>query len=511
MRHRSTWHVVGEGAAVLRAMGPRPADLPALGPLLRYGATLPGAALAAARRSRTVPVLVDRLGPLDGDGLALAVEVAAVRLAQALPATGSRPRIAVHARDHRGQVATVLAAGALGVDVVLVGPSVGAERLRTIIDRTRPAVIVHDDATAPGLAAAPDPAIRLLDCTPTAAAVPATIPASVPATITPSVRLGPRWRRRRAGTLHLLTSGTTHTPHPTARPGVRRGQLGTVLSLLAALGLRRGEPVLVTAPLSHGHGLSALSAALVIGAPIVLGHGLPPERWVELIGIHRVGAVLGVPGQLLGLTRALEAHANRPPLRRIAAGSAPLPVDLAARIEALYPDALLDFFGTSETGTATIATAADLREAPGTVGRPATGVRLKVGDEDGVDLPDGVVGHLWVRSPWRAADTPGGYLPTGDLGHLDGTGRLFVAGRADDVVVVGGHNVHLGEVREWFQRQHEVTDAVVQAVPDPRLGWVLRVEVSGAELDEETLLGRARDQLGSAAAPRSITRARPAR
>ncbi|WP_154793495.1 AMP-binding protein [Occultella kanbiaonis] len=507
MSHRSGWHAVPEAAAVLGAMAPRPADLPAVGPLWRYGTTLPGAALAAARRSPHGPVLVDHRGLLDGEGLAREVEVAAARLTGELRvaradrgAAGGEPapRIAVHARDHRGQVATVIAAGALGVDVVLIGPSVGTTRLRSILGRTRPDVVVHDDATAAGLAAALDPGTRHYDCSPRPD--PAAVggdPSGGPA------RPADRWRRRRVGTLHLLSSGTTHTPHATARPGVRRAQLATVLSLLAALGLRRGEPVLVTAPLSHGHGLSVFSAALVIGAPVVLGHGQAPERWAELIDTHRIGAVLGVPAQLLGLVDVLETYSPRPPLRRIAAGSAPLPVDLATRIEALYPGALVDFFGTSETGTATIATAADLRAAPGTVGRPATGVRLRIRD-DGADVPDGVTGRLWLRSPWRAADTPGGFVATGDVGHLDGTGRLFLAGRADDVVVVGGHNVHLGEVRDWFLRQHEVSDAVVHAVPDERLGQVLHVEVSGVDIDDAALLGRARDELGSARAPRRV-------
>jgi acyl-CoA synthetase (AMP-forming)/AMP-acid ligase II/predicted GNAT family acetyltransferase len=502
--HRSGWHAITEGAAVLAAMAPRPTDLPAVGPLWRHGTTLPGAALAAARRSPHGPVLVDHLGPLDGEGLARAVDVAAARLTIELRAVRAargaaggepRPRIALHARDHRGQVATMVAAGALGVDVVLVGPSVGTDALRSILARARPDLVVHDDATAARLASALYPGTQLHDCS------PRPDPAR---TLGMPAHLADRWRRRRVGTLHLLTSGTTHTPHATARPGVRRAQLATVLSLLAALGLRRGEPVLVTAPLSHGHGLSVFSAALVIGAPVVLGHGQNPERWAELIHTHRVGAVLGVPAQLLGLTQVLEASAARPPLRRIAAGSAPLPVDLAARIEALYPGALVDFFGTSETGTATIATAADLRDAPGTVGRPATGVRLRIRDDDGADVPDGVTGRLWLRSPWRAADTPGGFVASGDIGHLDPQGRLFLAGRVDDVVVVGGHNVHLGEVRDWFLRQHEVSDAVVHAVPDERLGCVLHVEVDGVGIDDASLLERARDELGSARAPRRV-------
>ncbi|WP_163543049.1 AMP-binding protein [Occultella kanbiaonis] len=508
MSHRSGWHAVPEAAAVLGAMAPRPADLPAVGPLWRYGTTLPGAALAAARRSPHGPVLVDHQGPLDGEGLAREVEVAAARLTGELHAARAArgaaggepaPRIAVHARDHRGQVATVIAAGALGVDVVLIGPSVGTTRLRSILGRTRPDVVVHDDATAAGLAAALDPGTRQYDCS----------PRPDPAAVREEPSGGPahpadRWRRRRVGTLHLLSSGTTHTPHATARPGVRRGQLGTVLSLLAALGLRRGEPVLVTAPLSHGHGLSVFSAALVIGAPVLLGHGQSAERLAELINTHGVGAVLGVPAQLQALVQVLETHSPRPPLRRIAAGSAPLSIDLAARIEALYPGALVDFFGTSETGTATIATAADLRDAPGTVGRPATGVCLRIRDDDGTDVPDGVTGRLWLRSPWRAADTQRGFVATGDVGHLDAKGRLFLAGRADDIVVVGGHNVHLGEVRDWFLRQHEVSDAVVHAVPDECLGQVLRVEVSGVGVDDEVLLGRARAELGSARAPRRV-------
>jgi len=161
---------------------------------------------------------------------------------------------------------------------------------------------------------------------------------------------------------------------------------------------------------------------------------------------------------------------------------------------------------TASAGTATIATPDDLREAPGTVGRPAAGVRVEIVDDDGAELPAGVVGQVRVTSPWRAADAPASDIAVGDLGHLDEEGRLFLDGRADELLVIGGHNVSITRVQEWFADQLGVRSAVVSVLDHAELGHELSVEVTG-EADLAELRTRARRELGTASAPRRIERA----
>lgn len=468
-----------EGRALLAAMSQRPGDLTAWAPMWRYRATLPALGLAAARRAGAGVVLIDDRGPVSGVELEAAVWDLAARIrgqVQSGPPERA-PLIALRCGAHRGFLAGVIAGGVLGLDVLLLPTSIGTEQEQRVL-RGRPVQLVLTDRQVLSAFQARPPRTR---------------PRRPP-------------RPRRPGRLLLLTSGTTGTPQVTSRVGVAGRQLPTVLSLLAALDLRRDEPVLLAPPLAHGHGLSVLAAALIIGAPPVLVHEQRPATWMDLARRHRAGALLAVPAQLAGLIQHLDEQPGTAvaALRRIAAGSAPLPAALAARIIEVWGPVLVDYYGTSEGGTATIATTADLVAAPGTVGRAANGVALTVTDEQGQRCLPGQAGKIGICSPWRAGDS-GMLVNTGDVGYLDEDRRLFVLHRDDDVVVVGGHNVHLGEVREWFEAQPDVDAATVHPVPDPVLGTRLEVQITGTA-DTGELLRRARQQLGSAAAPRHVRR-----
>lgn len=278
-----------------------------------------------------------------------------------------------------------------------------------------------------------------------------------------------------------------------------------------ALELHRDEPVVVAPSLAHGHGLSVLTAALVVGAPAVLAHGQDGSGLVDLVHAHAAGVLAVVPAQLAAVLDVLEAEVaggavgvGLPSLRRVATGSAPLSQELVERTRRALGDGLVDFYGSSEVGTATIAAPVDLRDAPGTVGRPAAGVRVEIVGDDGSPVPAGVVGRVRVTSPWRAVAADG--VDVGDLGHLDTEGRLFLDGRLDDVVVVGGHNVSRTRVRDWFADQPGVETVRVDAVEHEDLGHELVVTVTG-DADLRRLRARARAELGSADAPRKVVRA----
>ena len=279
---------------------------------------------------------------------------------------------------------------------------------------------------------------------------------------------------RGRGRLILLTSGTTGEP-----TAPRRAPLNplTVSSLLAAIGLREGERVLVLPPVHHGHGLSLTTACLMLGAPAVLGGGLELDEQVALA--RDAGVISGVPTQLWRLAGHAAASSLSP--RRIVSGSGRLSPILAARLHELYGPVLVDFFGTTAVGTVTIATAADLAEAPGTVGRPAAGVR--------VSIRDGLV-HVNGRR-------------TGDRGYLDDAGRLFLTGRSDDLIVSGRENLSPTRVEDYLAAHPGVADVHVRAVPDEEYGHrlVARV-VLRPGFDEPTVLAHVSRDLGRHAVPR---------
>lgn len=491
--HTPAWHAVPDAVEVAGQW--RPADIRGLPATLRYGASLSGVALAAARGRPRKELLVDDLGPLFGSALEAAVDSVAAAVAAAVR-QGAGKEIGVCAASHRGLLAGVTAIGALGLDCALVPASAGSEVLAAALADVD--VVLVDDTTVAAVRAAA-PHARAFDVIALAQRSPGRSLRSVP-------------RPRKTGSLRLLTSGTTGTPKTTERGSAAFGQLATLLSLMRALDLRRDEPVVVAPPLSHGHGLLVLTAALVVGAPAALGQGRDGAGLIELIHSRAAGVLAVVPAQLAMVLDALEAEeaAGAPgsglgSLRRIATGSAPLSAELAERTHRLLGEQLVDFYGSSEAGTATIATPEDLRDAPGTVGRPAAGVRIEIVDGEGMPLPAGEVGQVRITSPWRATSVTEQEVEVGDLGHLDESGRLFVHGRSDGVVVVGGHNVSIMRVHDWFVAQPGVSTAVVQVLPHPELGHELSVEVTG-EADPADLAARALEELGSAAAPRRVDR-----
>lgn len=446
-------------------------------------------------------ILADHLGPVTGAGLEAGAERVAGALARALRDAGGGP-VAVLCGSHRGLAGALLAAGPLCADLRLVNPALGRMGVRRALAGAP--VVLHDPDTAGLVRGAAGPAE-------TAAVSMDVLAAFGLDGAAPLGRLRRAPRPRRAGRIELLTSGTTGAPATTTRGGLAPAQAPTVLSLLAALGLRRGEPALLAPPLTHGHGLSLLVAAFLTGAPAVLAHGRTPAETLGLIEEHDARVLLAVPAQLSRLLTAVEAAEGPDPRpRRVVTGSAPLDPALAVAVRRRWGEVLVDYFGTSETGTATIARPADLREAPGTVGRPATGMRVLVLDDDGRELPAGAVGRVAVASPWRAAGASGGAVPTGDLGRLDATGRLFLHGRADDLVVTGGHNVSLAPVRQWFAGRPEIAAVTVRAVPDPVLGKAVEAEIKETPdrtADLAVLARQARRDLGPAA-PRTLRRVR---
>ncbi|MEV6966139.1 SDR family NAD(P)-dependent oxidoreductase [Hamadaea sp. NPDC051192] len=348
----------------------------------RYGWTL----TAATAGGRTGEVaLVDRSGPLTRGEL----QAAAQSCATALRDRGVRPgdRVGIRCATHRGLAITASAAGLLGLDTVLLPPH--AEPADTLT------VLISDDAPGtpwPTLVGGPGGALGR-----------------------PPVR----------GRLTVLTSGTTGTPRLVRRKLTWRTLLGPALAHLRHIPIRAGRPIIVAVPAYHGYGLSYLAAGLALGAPVVLVPGKDPAAVLAAAREHRPTAIFALPEHLAGLAAQPDA-ADLPPGVRIVTGAEPLAPELSRQLLDVFGDRVYNLFGSTEAGWAAMATPADLKAAPGTVGRPPAGVRLHVLTDDGRPALPGETGAVHV----------GGWLPrgrlvaTGDLGHLDRAGRLMLDGRA---------------------------------------------------------------------------------
>jgi acyl-CoA synthetase (AMP-forming)/AMP-acid ligase II len=189
--------------------------------------------------------------------------------------------------------------------------------------------------------------------------------------------------------------------------------------------------------------------------------------------------------------------------------TAPLTPQQARAFKAKFNIGVMNCYGQTELGGEVVGwTAADLREHGddklGSVGRPHKGIEVRILDDTDTQLPRGQVGEIWIRSPFATRDqavTAGlvdGFLRTGDIGHLDDDGFLWLEGRASEVINRGGLKVLPQEVEEQLCALREVAEACVAGVPDARLGQVPVAWVrpaAGAHIDPLGLLGRLRSTL----------------
>jgi acyl-CoA synthetase (AMP-forming)/AMP-acid ligase II len=281
---------------------------------------------------------------------------------------------------------------------------------------------------------------------------------------------------------------------------------------------RSGEPVVVAPPLFHLYGQIGLAIGFGLGSPIVIRRRFDAEATLEQIARTRAGVLLAVPTMLkriMDLPVSTRERYDGSSLRLIVSGAAPLPPELATAVMDEFGDVLYNGYASTEVGMGTLATPADLRAAPGTVGRPAAGIRIKILDAEGVELPRGTTGRIFVGSPMLFDGYTGGggkevidgLMSTGDVGHFDDGGRLFIDGRDDDMILSGGENVFPQEVEELLLAHSAVADAAVFGVPDEDFGQRLAAMVvlkAGAAVSAEELQEHVRRQLARYKVPREV-------
>ena len=249
------------------------------------------------------------------------------------------------------------------------------------------------------------------------------------------------------------------------------------------------QPVaLVCTPLFHIGGVSNLITNLILGGKVVLTAGkFDPGQVLRLIETERVQTFGGVPTMAIRVLEHPDFESyDLSSLCSWPLGGAPVPPSLldrmARRLPQLQRRGLGNTWGMSESGGfLTVAGNRDLAQRPGTVGRPYPVVELRIADPDETG-----VGEVLVRSPtvmlgYLGVDDgtvdPDGWLHTGDLGHLDEDGYLYLDGRAKDIVIRGGENIACAHVELTLAEHPDVVEAAVFGVPHPDLGEELAAVV----------------------------------
>jgi acyl-CoA synthetase (AMP-forming)/AMP-acid ligase II len=467
--------------------------------LTRYGLTITAGYAAGAARHPDRTAVVDDAGTLTFAELASWTDA----LARGFAASGVGPgaRLGVLCRNHRGAIAGQVAAGKLGADAVLLNTGLSAAQLREVAGELRLHTVVADEEFGPALTGLPEH-VRVVTDT----------------QLGNFDGPGPLPRRPPVGHTIVLTSGTTGTPKGARRPPLR--SISPAAAILSAIPLRAGEPAFIAAPLLHTWGFAALQLAVLHGAPVVLARKFSPTEFLRIAEEQRADAVFAVPVMLQRVLELPDAElatawsAHRP--RIVAVSGSALPAELATAFMDRFGDVLYNLYGSTEVSWVSIAGPADLRAAPGTAGRAPVGTRLVILGDDNRPVPPATEGRVFVHNDLPFAGYTregvdvqrfGGMLGTGDIGRLDEHGLLHLTGRADDMIVSGGENVHPGPVEDLIAARPEVREAAVTGVPDEQYGQQLAAYVvlePGAEVDADDVRGWVRAELSRFAVPRDV-------
>ncbi|OBB68570.1 AMP-binding protein [Mycobacterium sp. 852014-50255_SCH5639931] len=499
--------VVGTAARALvrsRLLAP-PSPLAALRLIraARRGGTNPYTLLAVtAIRWPNRAAIVDDDGVWDYRQLQSATESLARRLSR--EGVGPGDAVGIMCRNGRGFIAGVFGAALVGADVVLVNTDFRSDALASAMSGHRITTMVAD-AEFGERALAADGSVVVID----------------PATIT-AQEGEPRPDVATPGRIILLTSGTTGTPKGVPRSPQLRSAVGVWVTILDRTGLRTGSRISVVMPMFHGLGLGMLMLTVALGGTVLTHRHFDAEAALAQASLHRADAFTAVPvvlARILALPERVRARNPVPYLRVVMSSGDRLDPTLGQRFMDAYGDILYNGYGSTEVGIGALATPAELREAPETVGKPVAGCPVRILDKNGKPVGARVTGRIFVGGELASegytggGDKPGakavvdGMTSTGDMGYLDNAGRLYIVGREDDMIISGGENVYPRAVENALAQHPAIADNAVIGVPDEKFGHRLAAFVvlhPDSDTDEAALREYLKGKVSRFEQPRDI-------
>jgi long-chain acyl-CoA synthetase len=316
----------------------------------------------------------------------------------------------------------------------------------------------------------------------------------------------------------LYTGGTTGRSKGVA---LTHASLDAVGKAAADAAYEPGRNVgLLPLPLAHAYGLLVTVGGLHAreAGRSLLMRWFDAAGWVSLVEEHRVQTSALVPSMIqLLLGQPLEEH-DLTCLERVSSGAAPLAPEVQAEFERRIPNVeIREGYGCTETSGLISSQPLEQRRV-GSVGKPVAGVEVRIERPDGTILGVDEDGEICVRGPvlmkeyWQSPEATAhavrdGWLHTGDVGHFDGDGYLYVVDRIKDLIIRNGFNVYPRDVEDVLLAHPAVAAAAVVGRPDAKLGEevVAFVQLApGGQVTPEELIAHSRERLGAYKYPREV-------
>jgi acyl-CoA synthetase (AMP-forming)/AMP-acid ligase II len=452
--------------------------------------------------------LIDERGSLSFDQLHRRSNA----LARAFAGMGIGPGdgIGIMCRNHRGFIEATLASAKLGASALYLNTMFAGPQLTEVTRRESPKVLVYDEEFTELLGGVGEGVQRVVgwsDGETEAQTLDELISSGEDSDLKPPPDK-PRFV--------ILTSGTTGTPK-----GAQRSSpdgLFALAALIDKIPYRSRETMMVAAPLFHSWGFFHFVMSLPTASTLVLRRRFDPEEALRAVQDNRAQVLAVVPVMLqriLQLPEETLASYDLSSLRITSLSGSALPGELAIAWMDRFGDNIYNLYGSTEVAYATVATPADLRAAPGTAGGPPRGTVVRLYDEHGNEVPRGEVGRIFVGNEMSfdgytgggGKDAIDGLLSSGDVGHLDPAGRLFIDGRDDEMIVSGGENVFPREVEDLLADHEAVVEVAVIGVEDEEFGQRLKafvVLVEEAEVSDVDLKAHVKAHLAGYKAPREV-------
>jgi acyl-CoA synthetase (AMP-forming)/AMP-acid ligase II len=475
---------------------------------LRWGASPATGVTTAAIHYPHELAIVDERGSLTWERLHRRSNALAHSFAEM--GIGPGDGVGVMCRNHRGFIEATLASAKLGASALYLNTMFAGPQLAEVTRREAPKALVYDEEFGDLLAEVDDSVKRIVAWCDGTVSEP-TLDGLIESGDESNLKPPPDKPK-----FVILTSGTTGTPKGAQRSSPEG--LLPIASLIDRIPFRSRMTMKIAAPLFHSWGFFHFVMSLPTAATMVLRRRFDPEGTLQAIEQSRADVLAAVPvmvQRILTLPEETLEKYELPSLKITSLSGSALPGELAIAWMDRFGDNVYNLYGSTEVAYATVATPEDLRAAPGTAGKPPRGTKICLYDEGGREVPKGEVGRIFVGNEMAMEGYTGGggkemidgLYSSGDVGHIDADGRLFIDGRDDEMIVSGGENVFPREVEDLLSDHEAVEEAAVIGVEDDEFGQRLKAFVvvrKGIEVSEQDLTAHVKANLASYKSPREI-------